>query len=110
MVNRDNSNRNSSIKGRKRCNIKLEKRFIRTRDILYPRGVLSAADICFGYITKEKYTEMVKKNYSIKGKLPNDLKIEIDSVWNIARKQIESDKYLDSSDPNPNIIKIRFKK
>lgn len=58
-----------------------EELLIRSGDLLNSLGILRSAKIHNDSITKEKFIELVKKNYNIPNTLPPNISEKIELIW-----------------------------
>ena len=100
-MSEQNSRRKINMKDRK----ELEEQFVHQGDILHPLGVMQAVHLCNDELTKEEYSEFVKRNYGIET-LNDNKRRKIDYSWNEARRRIERIGLMNFSDDNR--IKANF--
>lgn len=92
------------------CNItiaqeKLEKILIQSGDLLNSLGILRSAKIYGCSLTKDKFIELVKKNYHIANTIPPEISSKVEIIW---RKSIDLFKEIGINDESTsNEIKIK---
>jgi hypothetical protein len=58
-----------------------EEALLRSGDILNSLGILRSAKLNNGVLKKLEFIELIKKNYLIEDKIPEDIKQEIEDIW-----------------------------
>jgi len=92
------------------CNItiaqeKLEKILIQSGDLLNSLGILRSAKIYDFSLTKDKFIELVKKNYLIANTIPPEISSKVEIIW---RKSIDLFEEIGINDESTsNEIKIK---
>lgn len=84
-----------------------EEHLIRSGNIVNTLGIIRAAHINGGTITKEHFTNLVKRNYNFTGEsLTSNLVEKIDEVWVKAISVLGKMKWLASYETNQIVIRI----